>query len=260
MDTLIADRIKCADRTTWREPQGTHTRYLVVDDLLPKHIAYQIAAAFPVDAQWHQHSSFRERKKSFAKLSEVDPLIGQITDAFHKLPVLKAVQEITGITELEADPSLYAGGISMMSKGDFLNPHIDNSHDAGRKRYRRLNLLYYVSTNWPTDFGGNLELWDTKVKVPVRIHSAFNRLVIMETNRNSYHSVEPVRTSKNRCCMSNYFFSEKSPEEKNYYHVTSFLGRPDEKLKRYLGHVDNSARKFAALVTGKSRGRNLTRY
>ncbi len=27
---------------------------------------------------------------------------------------------------------LYAGGLSMMFEGDFLNPHIDNSHDAGR--------------------------------------------------------------------------------------------------------------------------------
>ena len=35
-----------------------------------------------------------------------------------------------------------------MTEGDFLNPHIDNSHDAKRERYRRLNLLYYVSPGW----------------------------------------------------------------------------------------------------------------
>ena len=32
-----------------------------------------------------------------------------------------------------------------MDLGHFLNPHIDNSHDAKRERYRRFNLLYGVS-------------------------------------------------------------------------------------------------------------------
>ena len=35
-----------------------------------------------------------------------------------------------------------------MFEGDFLNPHVDNSHDANREKYRRLNLLFYVSPDW----------------------------------------------------------------------------------------------------------------
>lgn len=259
MDTIIAERIRGADRRTWMHPHGTQTRHLVIDSLLPKDLAYRIYTAFPVNARWHQHDSFRERKKSFAKVDTVDPLIADITDAFHKPAVLDAVKEVTGLADLEADPSLYAGGISMMGFRDFLNPHIDNSHDAKRQRYRRLNLLYYISPDWSLNFGGNLELWDNAVTKPVTIHSAFNRLVIMETNRHSWHSVEPVTTNKNRCCVSNYYFSAKSPTGHDYYHVTSFLGRPGETAKRIYGRADNFMRQTFSALTGMSRGKKLTR-
>ena len=32
-----------------------------------------------------------------------------------------------------------------MPQGNYLKPHLDNSHDRDRKRYRVLNLLYYVT-------------------------------------------------------------------------------------------------------------------
>ena len=52
------------------------------------------------------------------------------------------------IDNLEFDETLYAGGISLMKNKDFLNPHLDNSHDKDKKKYRRLNLLYYVTPDW----------------------------------------------------------------------------------------------------------------
>ena len=65
-------------------------------------------------------------------------------------------------TGMSADPSLYAGGISVMGQDDFLNPHIDNSHDGDQKLYRVVNLLYYVSPDWKEEYGGHLELWDER--------------------------------------------------------------------------------------------------
>jgi 2OG-Fe(II) oxygenase superfamily len=152
---------------------------------------------------------------------------------------------------------LYAGGLSIMSKGDFLNPHIDNSHDANRQRYRRLNLLYYVSPDWRLENGGNFELWDEKRVAPKTLVSTTNRLVVMETTKSSWHSVSPVVADKPRCCISNYYFSTISPDESDYYHVTSFSGRPDQKVKKALGVVDNALRnvisKTLKITTGKRR-------
>ena len=45
------------------------------------------------------------------------------------------LEKLLDLRNLEPDPTLYASGLSMMFKNDYLNPHIDNSHDAKRKKY-----------------------------------------------------------------------------------------------------------------------------
>ncbi|WOJ94773.1 2OG-Fe(II) oxygenase [Congregibacter variabilis] len=245
----------------WANPVGTSTRHFVVDDLLPEALIDKLSAAFSQGGiDWVQRSSFREKKKTFSKIDSIDPLVGAVTDAFHEECVLEAVARVTGFDGLQADPELYAGGISMMVPGDFLNPHIDNSHDSARARYRRLNLLYYVSPQWSKDCGGNLELWDAAVSKPVEIVSRCNRLVVMETNKTSWHSVNEVITQRNRCCVSNYYFSTGSPDGSAYYHVTSFLGRPRQVLRRAWGRCDNFLRQQVAVGLKISRGKNLSRY
>ena len=126
---------------------------------------------------------------------------------------------------------------------------------------RILYLEYSIGQYIPafTEYGGNFELWDKKVEKPLQIPSFFNRLVVMETTASSWHSVSPVLHDISRCCVSNYFFTSESPDKNDYYHVTSFLGRPDEKLKRLYGRLDNILRNTFATVTGISRGRKLTR-
>lgn len=243
----------------WTHPIGTSTRYFAVDNLLPHDIAMDIFNAFPHSGEhFDQRQSFREKKKTLQNLSLLPKILSDITFSLQHPDVIHTIENITGFNTLEGDPKLYAGGLSMMFPGDFLNPHIDNSHDSNRSRYRRLNLLYYVSPNWQLENGGNLELWDKKVKTPVPIESRFNRLVIMETNDNSWHSVKKVNINRPRCCVSNYYFSKASPKiTEEYYHVTSFLGRPDEKLRRAYGRVDNYLRQFVSKNLGISRGRDL---
>ena len=258
-DCIIRNKDSLSEQ--WNNPKGTPTRHFFVDNLLSEEDVAQIYEAFPQDSSiWVQQQSFREQKKTFAKLDSIDPCIAACTDAFHSDNVLKAIAETTGLTELEADPELYAGGISMMGLQDFLNPHIDNSHDATRKRYRRLNLLYYITPDWSQNNGGNLELWNEQVTQPKVIASKYNRLVVMETNKYSWHSVQPVSIDENRCCISNYYFSKGSPEKQDYYHVTSFLGRPQQKMRRIWGRIDNFIRQMIAVNLKVSRGKSQSRF
>src|SRR5690606_23734737 len=127
-------------------------------------------------------------------------ILSEAIFAFQKPVVIKAVEDITGLRQQKPDPHLYAGGLSLMTKGQFLGPHIDNSHESSRRYYRTLNLLYYVSPGWRLENGGNLELWDRKVSRKVTVPSAFNRLVLMETNRHSWHSVSEVAVDGARAC------------------------------------------------------------
>ncbi len=237
------------------------TKYFYIDNLLPDSSVLDIYKAFDFKADyWNSVSNFRERKSSFQKIDSLDPIFSRITDAFHESSVIEGVSKITGIDKLESDPSLYAGGISMRGKGDFLNPHLDNSHDGGRSRYRRLNLLFYITPNWSSNNGGNLELWDTFVENSIKIPAISNRLVVMETDDLAWHSVDQINVDSFRICVSNYYFTNESPLNYDYYHVTSFLGRPNQKVRRLYGIVDNFLRQKFVLWTGLGRGSSRGRF
>jgi Rps23 Pro-64 3,4-dihydroxylase Tpa1-like proline 4-hydroxylase len=242
----------------WSSPTGTTTRHFFLDNLLDPLTCKAIYAAFPKDGDgFFNRDSFREKKKTSADLQGYDKILSDVTYAFQDQRVVKLISEIIGLNHIEPDPKLYAGGLSMMFPGDFLNPHIDNSHDGSRERYRRLNLLYYVSPDWKVENGGNFELWDPDRTQQKTITALENRLVVMETNKHSWHSVSKVEATLPRCCVSNYYFSKISPDESDYFHVTSFTGRPNEKMRRIIGFTDNSFRNFISKLFKFGRGRNL---
>ena len=238
-----------ADRNTVK------TGHFVVDDLLPAEVVHEIYKAFSVYTQFRRIESFRERKSTSKELQKYPEILSDITFAFQAPEVVDAVSRITGIRKQLPDPHLYAGGLSAMLKGDFLNPHIDNSHDKDRKYYRTVNLLYYVSPDWTTESGGNFELWDKRVERQVEIVSKFNRLLVMETNTMSWHSVNPVMEDQPRCCVSNYYFSPEPPEGYEHFHITAFSARPEQKIRRAVAAADvwarTTVRAFIRLGLGK---------
>ena len=242
---LIVERLvrdKAAITADFHADKGIGTRFTAIDDLLPKDIARRFAETFPDVSQMRLLDSFRERKYTSKSLDKFDPLISDITFAFQDKRVIDTVAEITGIIDAVGDPQLYAGGISAMTTGHFLNPHLDNSHDGDQKNYRVLNLLYYVSPDWKPEHGGNLELWDENLKQPIEIPSLFNRLVLMSTNDKSWHSVNEVLAGRPRCCISNYYFSPHSPNGYETTHVTYFMARPEQKFRRVITRLDSDLR------------------
>jgi Rps23 Pro-64 3,4-dihydroxylase Tpa1-like proline 4-hydroxylase len=256
---LIENKESIQDQ--WRHPQGTHTKHFVIDNLLPEEWCKRIYSAFPRDGSgFFNRETFREKKRTSADLKAYDPILAEVTYAFQDEVIVSAISDLVGFAKIEPDPMLYAGGLSMMFQGDFLNPHIDNSHDVSRQRYRRLNLLYYVSPDWTLERGGNFELWDESRTAQKTLISRFNRLVVMETNKSSWHSVSPVKATHPRCCVSNYYFSAIAPDSlvsADYFHVTSFTGRPEEKFRRVVGVFDNAIRNLVSSTLKIGRGRNL---
>jgi Rps23 Pro-64 3,4-dihydroxylase Tpa1-like proline 4-hydroxylase len=227
----------------WRASSAIN--HFVVDDVLPEDWALQIRAAFPPAAKMTLKSSLRERKYVAAQMNQYSSLLEEAIFAFQMPEVVALIEQITQLRRLEPDTMLYAGGVSLMSPGHFLNPHIDNSHDRTRERYRVLNLLYYVSPQWSEEHGANLELWPSGPRgEPRTIASRFNRLVVMLTHSGSWHSVSPNRSTQDRCCVSNYYFSSTSVSGDDYYHVTEFRGRPDQPVRDTVLRADNWLRTF----------------
>jgi len=170
-------------------------------------------------------------------------LLEEVIYAFQCKKNVDLIANICGVREVFADESLYAGGLSLMGKDSFLNPHLDNSHDKDRISWRVLNLLYYVTPDWEYTWGGNLEVWPNGLKEKqITIENKFNRLVVMTTHQKSWHSVSKVLTNKVRCCVSNYYFSEVPLSISDRFHITTFRGRPQEKIKDVFLQLDNKFR------------------
>jgi Rps23 Pro-64 3,4-dihydroxylase Tpa1-like proline 4-hydroxylase len=242
-------------RADFARPAIGKTRVCVLDDVLPLESAQAIHRAFPPNEAMRLMDTFRERKYTSKSLERMDALVHDALFAFQAPPVLEAVAAITGLRDMVGDPSLYAGGISAMTEGQFLDPHIDNSHDSDGRLYRVLNLLYYVTPGWRTENGGNLELWDDAVRQRLEIPSLFNRLVIMQTDRSSWHSVNRVKVRGTRCCVSNYYFSPHSPNGVDLTHITFFQGRPEQPLRRLLATADGHMRTLLRKVVKRGLGK-----
>ena len=199
---------------------------------------------------FEKRRDFRESKSTCSTPQNISNLVHEVSQALQSHAILDLLQDITDIQGLIPDPRLSRGGLSLMTYQDYLNPHIDNSHDIKRINYRRLNLLYYVSPQWQEEYGGNLQLWDSRCVTPLTITSFFNRLVVMETNKSSWHSVTPVTSKRYRCCISSYCYTSNSFDNSNYYHVTSFKPRQDQsKALALICKADSVFRRSSSFLT-----------
>jgi len=223
-----------------------------VEDLLPAEHARALYEAFPPAERLVLKRTPGQLKYVGYQMDAYEALLEEAIYAFQDPRVVRAIGSMTGIADLLPDDKLYAGGISVMTRGQYLNPHLDNSHDVNRQNYRVLNLLYYVTPGWRDDFGGHLELWDAGPRKPQRtVHSRFNRLVVMQTDERSWHSVSRVLHEGRRCCLSNYYFSPHPAGRDAAYHVTSFRGWPDQKLADIVMRLDNGVRLAVRKIGGR---------
>lgn len=235
--------------------------FFYLDDLLPEEIALQIYNYFPDLKNTVERKSLRERKFTAYQMNAYHSLLEEVVFAFQDKKVVQLISEICGIKELLPDAHLYAGGVSLMTKGSFLNPHLDNSHDRDRENWRVLNLLYYVTPDWEPANGGNLEIWPKGLqREQITIESKFNRLVVTATHQNSWHSVSKIVENKVRCCVSNYYFSKEPLLPTDTFHVTTFRGWPTEKLKDVLLQIDNKIRSSVRFLFKKGVRENPHQY
>ncbi|WP_299890764.1 2OG-Fe(II) oxygenase [uncultured Lacinutrix sp.] len=231
--------------------------FFYIDDVLPVDLAKRCFEVFPKPEEMNMLKSLKEYKYVSAQMNEHNELLEKVIYAFQDPKIVKVIGELCNIKSLFPDDSLYAGGLSLMKLDNFLNPHLDNSHDANRDRWRVLNLLYYVTPNWKKENGGHLELWPNgPKKEPLLIESKFNRLIVMATHQTSWHSVNKVTVNASRCCISNYFFSDNALKEKDKFHVTKFRGRPDQTLTNIILDADAQLRMLVRKIFKKGVRKN----
>ena len=144
------------------------------------------------------------------------------------------LENLTGINGLIPDPYFAGGGIHEVTNGGYLNIHADFNLHPKMKLERRINLLIYLNSDWKNKYGGQFELWDSKMKsMKHSFDPFFNRCIILNTTSHSFHgNPNPVNHPDNlsRLSIALYYYSATWDNTKKY-HTTKFQIRPHSKDK-----------------------------
>ena len=203
--------------------------HVVIDDFLPIKCANRLLKSFPgkdstVWLDWKQRDTVHQPKKQgighARKLDNAAPLLQQMLFAFNSFPFLNFLEQLTGITKLLPDPYLFGGGVHQILSGGELAIHADFNHLTELDLFRRINVLLYLNKSWKSAYGGNLELWSADMNECVQsIPPAFNRLVVFNTNKTSFHGhPQPLNTPPGvtRKSLALYYYTAKPSLDELY--------------------------------------------
>jgi hypothetical protein len=225
-------------------------RYCWLDSFLPDDVMLAAFSLLPALAGMVRLKNLKERKFVTAELDALAEPIRHLVMALNSRAVAEVVARIVGAPCLETDPKFYNSGITTMVPGDFMCPHLDNSHDYDRARRRAVALIYYIAPFWRADYGGTLELWGSgRRRPPQPIDFRGNRLVIMETTERSWHSVRPILGPLPRVNAISYFYAPET--ERQPLRLTRFAPWPGHGVQELLFSAEFHLRSLAARLAGR---------
>jgi hypothetical protein len=202
---------------------------------------------------WIHYQHFNENKGGLNKRDLIPPSLLSIIDQLSSAAFVAWLSALTGIKNLQADPSLEGGGLHQIKRGGFLNIHADFTvHPHQRMWQRRVNVLLYLNPDWRDEYGGHLELWAKDMSHCFeKIAPLFNRCVIFNTDSDSYHGhPNPLTCPEDMTRKSialYYFTAEKTPPKKT---ATNYRMRPDDGYKGILIYLDKKALSLYSLLKG----------
>ena len=165
---------------------------------------------------------FHQVKKLYSphKVGMWDTMPEHVTNLLNFLnsrEVLTYLEELTGISDLIADPELYGGGVHRILSGGKLSVHADYNFHPLTKLHRRVNLLLYLNKDWKEEWGGDLHLWNKDMSMCVKkILPIFNRAVIFNITSDAYHGHPgPLKSPEgiDRLSFALYYFTKERPIE-----------------------------------------------
>jgi Rps23 Pro-64 3,4-dihydroxylase Tpa1-like proline 4-hydroxylase len=202
---------------------------------------------------WINYKHYNEKKRGLNKLDLLPPAIAGAISELNSTEFLEFLSTLTGIKDLQKDDRLEGGGIHQSGRGGFLNIHADFTvHPHHRNWQRRVNVLVYLNKDWKEDWGGKLELWDTKMKAcEIKVLPVFNRCVIFNTDADSYHGhPEPMTCPEDafRRSIALYYYTV---EDKPFRRATYYQARPGEGGKKFLVKLDNAMVALYTSIKGR---------
>jgi hypothetical protein len=261
---LIAEKQTIFDFARWNERLSEDAKrynsaepypHIFLENFLEEWAANKALSEFPnvQDSGWIHYVHVNEKKHGLNKMDLLPPFIRQLITELNSPQFLEYISTLTGIKNLLPDDMLEGGGLHQSKRGGFLNIHADFTvHPHKRNWKRRVNILVYLNKNWEKSYGGDLELWDRKMKGCVqKIEPIFNRCVIFNTDEDSYHGLpDPIQCPEDmtRKSIALYYFTEETEQPK--LRSTNYKARPQDGMKSILIYLD---KKLVSLYTSVKR-------
>jgi Rps23 Pro-64 3,4-dihydroxylase Tpa1-like proline 4-hydroxylase len=164
--------------------------HIVLDQFLPQAFAERILEEFPDQAlaSVARSGPNQQSKRGYRPDDLQSSPCRAYLYAFNSRPLLLFLQQLTGIAGLIPDPYFVGGGLHEIDRGGRLAIHADFNRHPILNLWRRVNVLLFLNKDWAHAYGGNLELWDANMsRCVASITPTFNRCVIFNTGRRSYH-------------------------------------------------------------------------
>ena len=162
--------------------------HLVIDDFVGVS-AGEVVSAFP-PPDWRGWRAFNDayqfNKRHCADIDALPPLFQAMIHDLCGPAFLRFLERVSGIRGLLPDPYLVGGGLHSSGAGGVLAPHADFHHYPRLELFRRINVLVYFNSEWKSEFGGCLELYEKGASRPEReVVPEFGRMVMFLTDDRS---------------------------------------------------------------------------
>lgn len=222
--------------------------YWVIDNFLEEKRAIELSEEFiPFESElWFNYNNPLEIKKTLNNFYYFPENTYKFFTYLNSTPFLNKLQSITNTNKLFPDIGLHGAGWHIHGNGGKLNVHLDYSIHPKLKLQRKYNLILYLSQDWETSWGGNLEFWshDNNTNKPkekvVQIDCKFNRAIIFDTTKNSWHGFnDPINcpNGKYRKSIACYYLTETSENTEKRYRALyspSKLQEGNEEIKNLI--------------------------
>lgn len=186
--------------------------HVAIDGFLKKESLDELISKLPPPDATRRSSDY-----IFAKNKFENPTFSSAADIFRELReellserFARIISNIYG-KPLFVDPSFLGGGLHQGGEGSYLDMHADfNRHPARQEWLRELNILLYLNRDYQEEWGGHLELLNSKTQEKGRVAPQENRMVFMYTSDHTLHGYKKISfpPGRYRTSIAAYAYSQ----------------------------------------------------
>jgi Rps23 Pro-64 3,4-dihydroxylase Tpa1-like proline 4-hydroxylase len=237
--------------------RGKPFPHIVLDNFFDFVVADQIREDFPTDVEnkgWFHWQHFNQNKHGLNIPNFLPGSIRDVIDYLNANDFISFLEKLAGIENLISDRTLEGAGLHVSKRNGYLNVHADFTvHYRLESLHRRLNVILYLNRDWLPEYNGDLELWSKDMKrCEKSIAPVFNRLVVFNTNHQSYHGFPvPLLCPPNETRKSLLLYYYTKAENVNNVVSTDYQSRPGDGLKAIPIWIDNNLLAAYAFVRRK---------